>query len=75
VIGDVRDNLLHLRNAFMYTVRLFLAYQLMLAIMTFNIGVSIAIFAGAFIGHFLFSRISGTVAQQDAEEENHLGCH
>jgi hypothetical protein len=73
-VGSVQENGMHLRNALLYTLRLILAYQLMLAIMTFNIGVSIAVFTGAFIGHFLFARLGMVGANQHTEEEN-IGCH
>jgi hypothetical protein len=45
-----------LKLALLYLLQILLAYQLMLAIMTYNVGVSIAVFSGAFLGHYLFNR-------------------
>ena len=36
----------HLRHSLLYVLQLVFAYQLMLAIMTFNVGISIAVFSG-----------------------------
>lgn len=52
----------------MHTVRLGTAYLIMLVVMTYNVGLCLAVLAGAFVGFFLFS--SDAPASGDA-----TGCH
>ena len=74
-IGTPIDNLHYLKGAFFYTTKLILGYQLMLAVMTYNYGVSIAIFSGAFIGNFFFARFSETLTASEAKEVDEIACH
>lgn len=70
------NNTVMLFLSVLYTVKFVLAYAIMLAAMTYNAGVLIAIFSGVFVGHFVFSRfgysknmpISGNASLD-------VGCH
>ena len=72
IVGNGQENAHHLVNACCYTLKLVLGYQLMLAVMTYNVGVSIAIFFGAFVGHFLFARF---VAYDQSPSSEEIPCH
>ena len=68
ILGSSQENLHLLLCAICYTIKLIIGYQLMLAVMTFNVGVSIAVFSGAFVGNFIFARFG-----QRAGDE--IACH
>ena len=71
-IGTRQQNLLFFFGAFFYTIKLILGYQLMLAVMTYNVGISIAIFVGAFVGNFVFARFAWN---NPKEEVDNIACH
>ncbi len=37
-----------------YVAAFVIGYQVMMAVMSFNVGISLAVFAGVFVGHFIF---------------------
>lgn len=71
-VGTREQNLLYVCGAFFYTIKLILGYQLMLAVMTYNVGISIAIFSGAFVGNFVFARFAW---DNPYEEVDNIACH
>merc|ERR1712137_53433 len=72
IIGSKEQNLAYLINSIFYLVKLILGYQLMLAIMTYNAGISIVIFAGAFVGNFTFARFAPSGEKASIDE---IACH
>ena len=73
---DPKCNVEQLAIAVMYLIRVFFAYAVMLAIMTYNGGVIIACFSGMFIGNFCFGRFlyTGEAAKGHVSVPD-MGCH
>lgn len=65
----VNDNFHHLVAAALHVIQLSIAYALMLVVMTYNIGLTVAVIAGAGAGYFLFARLRRNVVINEA------GCH
>jgi hypothetical protein len=65
----LHDNLHYFIATCLHILQLALAYGLMLVVMTYNIGLTIAVFAGAGLGYFLFARLRHTLLTNTA------GCH
>jgi len=61
--------LTHLTKASLHVLQLVIGYALMLAVMTYNAGVALAVFFGAFLGYFLFART------RSASPTSPTGCH
>jgi copper transporter 1 len=65
----VHENLHYLVATLLHVGQLALAYGLMLVVMTYNVGLTIAVLAGAGVGYFLFARLrQGLLVNQ-------AGCH
>merc|ERR1711916_14160 len=70
-------------EAFLYGGYISISYLVMLIVMTYNIGLCLAILTGYVVGHFLFPRgslaLAGTVQQQamhaPLSENPPLDCH
>eukprot|EP00339_Tiarina_fusa_P023576 CAMPEP_0117030788 /NCGR_PEP_ID=MMETSP0472-20121206/22197_1 /TAXON_ID=693140 ORGANISM="Tiarina fusus, Strain LIS" /NCGR_SAMPLE_ID=MMETSP0472 /ASSEMBLY_ACC=CAM_ASM_000603 /LENGTH=173 /DNA_ID=CAMNT_0004738965 /DNA_START=114 /DNA_END=635 /DNA_ORIENTATION=+ len=73
ILGTKEQNIHYLVSALFYTTKLILGYQLMLAVMTYNVGISIVIFLGAFVGNFTFARF---VDKADGYKDiDDIACH
>ena len=76
MIGSPQENMAYLVGSLFYLVKLVLGYQLMLAVMTFNYGVSIAVFTGAFVGNFVFVRFYDSPDSIEGYNQmDEIACH
>ena len=75
IVGTKEQNLHYFLCALFYTVKLILGYQLMLAVMTYNVGISIVIFSGAFLGNFTFARFAEQSGKETVNSVDDIACH
>ncbi|KAJ8326352.1 hypothetical protein O5D80_005109 [Batrachochytrium dendrobatidis] len=57
---DTKTELYQLENAILRTLEVFVGYMMMLIVMTFNVGLIIAVLAGVLIGSYVFDRSTAT---------------
>ena len=56
IVAQNRNTAQQLCKSTRFVTRLVVGYQIMLVVMTYNVGASIAVFSGTFVGHFIFVR-------------------
>jgi len=65
-VEAVNKNAYHLVAAALHVLQLSIAYVLMLVVMTYNLGLVIAVIGGAGVGYFLFARLRRNMSINEA---------